>query len=387
MAMQINSETYKKIILQYENEVTINPTCSHFGLCGGCQWQNIPYDLQVHRKKKALSQLLGRDISVLPSPIEYSYRTKMDFVTAFGHTGLRPRGRHDEVIDVDYCHLITPRANELRNRTKLLCGQIEIPDYNYLRKEGFMRYFVIRQTGTGELMLVLVSKSPGPGQAELVNILAEKIMSENHPDSIWWVIQDRIADLSYGVPRQFWGNEHIIEKLGSLQYLVGPNTFFQSNIHVADFCFNEIRDRIKGKNILDLYCGTGVITLFVHDKSESILGVETDQENIDLADKNAERNSIGNARFACSDVRQFLIHNSEHFDTVILDPPRSGAGRKVIHRIVNNSPERIIYMSCSPDSLINDISFLDGYSLEWIQGFDMFPQTAHVELIAVFDKI
>lgn len=379
-------DNYKKLINHYKIDYPVLPPCACFGVCGGCQWQDVPYTIQVSRKKTVLQKLFKRDIYVFPSPKEYEYRSRMDFVVAFGNIGFRPIGTYTQVIDVQHCYLMPDKTNYLLQRVKYWLRRLGIPEFNYTEHKGFMRYVVIRQTSTGELMLILLTSSPQPHEEKLIPRLVEMLLKEISIKSCWWVTQDGLADLSRGVPKQFWGDPYIREQIDTLHFNIGPNTFFQTNKEVAEQCFKLIRESLAGVNVLDLYCGTGTISFFLSSREREIIGVESDPESIKIAEINSKQNDCTNVRFLNSDVRKFLIKNTQSIDTVVLDPPRSGAGRKVIERLVRQNPRRIIYMSCNPDAFMEDCSYIRGYDLKSVYGFDMFPQTTHVEIIGIFDK-
>ncbi len=380
-------KTYKYLIRSYDDKNPIAARCSHFGECGGCTFQDVPYETQAAWKERALSELFGVDIPFERSPASYEYRTRMDFVAAFGKIGLRPRGRHDTVIDVGHCHLIPETSNMILREVRRLGTSLGIRDYDYLRHEGFLRYAVLRQAGTGETMLILVTRHADKEESMLLESLAEKLSDLDGCDSIWWVVHDGLSDLSYGECRRYWKHEYIREKLGDIEYLVGPNTFLQSNTKVAVRCFDAIKAVVSGGTVLDLYCGAGAISLYIHSSAINATGVEASGESIALAKRNAALNMVSNVQFIASDVRQFLITNEKTFDSVVIDPPRSGAGKKVMKRVAGLGASRIVYMSCNPDTFREDSAFLGGYSLTSVRGFDMFPHTPHVELIAVFEPL
>ena len=383
--MKEEIKRYKTIMSGFSAEQTEEPHCAHFGTCGGCLYQDVPYAEQVEWKRKALSELFERDVPVTPSPEEYGYRTRMDYVAAFDKIGLRPRGRYSEVIDIEYCHLISEKSNAILQTVKKLRRESGIADYNYLQHRGFMRYAVLRQTGTGETMLIVVTKKPRDAREPDFMAMAEELAETCGLDSLWWIIHDGLSDLSYGEPYRFWNNRYIHEKVGGVEFLIGPNTFFQSNSRVAAESFSAIKGHISGESILDLYCGTGAISLSIHEGAKSVFGVESNGESIAIAKENAMRNNIANVDFLESDVRKFLISNDKRFDSVILDPPRSGAGKKVMKRVREIGAHQIVYMSCNPDTFRDDIAFLEGYTLKSLRGFDMFPQTPHVEMVAVLE--
>jgi 23S rRNA (uracil-5-)-methyltransferase RumA len=356
------------------------PECAHFGECGGCMFQDIAYDNQLLLKKEyvnGLFQGLASVDEVYPSN-PFNYRTRMDLVTAFGKKGFRRSGSYRHVVDVESCPIMQVQSNE---RFKELCGILEgVEDYDYLGHSGYLRYIIIREARfTGEVMVNFVTSVPENRISIKLYDFLEKV------DSSSMLLSDGLADLSYGPRFQTMKKGFITESFDGIEYMLTPNTFFQSNSEVALQMYRRILSETGGKT-LDLYCGVGSISLFAASAAEKVTGVEMVQESVDAAVENRDRNEIENVDFVCADAADYVKENSGSFDTLILDPPRSGMHPKMIEHIKEMKLDKIIYMSCNPATCRDDIKALEDYKIESFEAYDMFPQTPHVETLAVLRK-
>lgn len=362
------------------------PFCPHFGDCGGCSLQNIAYSSQLKLKEEYLKNLFKQDIIVLPSPIQNSYRNRMDFVYAYSTLGLRKRGDFRTVVDISTCHLIPEQFRELFNQVKELLK--DIPSYDFLEHVGFLRYVTFRfAPTTGEVMIIFTSTTPSEDLESKLNDIISTLSKQ--VTSIYWLINDSLTDISVPQtsPYKIVGKETISEKLGDVTLQITPWSFFQANSVVSTIMFEEIKNNVSGSTV-DLCCGVGAITLFVSDKASSLLGIEEVQQSIDLANLNAKENDK-KALFVKASMKDLLEYVPFEVDTLIVDPPRAGLEKKVVKRILSAEPKKIIYMSCNPKTQKLDIDLLtkEGeYVLESIKAWDMFPQTPHVETLAVLSR-
>jgi tRNA (uracil-5-)-methyltransferase len=362
------------------------PECPHFGHCGGCAFQDIRYDLQLEMKKKYLLSLFAGNERIVPcieslevkgsSP--YEYRNRMDFVCAFGKRGLRERGRYREVVDIADCRLMNGRMNMIWKQARSASEQVE--DYNYLDHTGFLRYIVIRGAGiTGETMVNCVLSREGNEIEPVLRSITPLV------ESMSLIIHDGLADLSGGRILEDVKRGYIEETFDGITYRITPNSFFQSNSLCARDIYRRIAQEARGRT-LDLFSGVGSISLFVAKHVDSIIGVELIEEAVASARDSAARNGIDNATFISADALAYMRENHGIYDTLILDPPRTGAHPKVMKMISECAPERIIYMSCNPSTFRENIALLTGYRLISFEAFDMFPQTPHMETLAVFER-
>jgi 23S rRNA (uracil-5-)-methyltransferase RumA len=364
-------------------DYTTPPRCPHFQTCGGCLYQDIAYpEGQLDIKKKALNSVLGREVEIIPSPRAYGYRNRMDFVCAFSGVGLRARGRHDRVVDVRECHLISERAGQLLRGLKEGIEKYGIQDYDYLKHQGYLRYIVFRMPAhTKDLMVSFITADTSDV------IMPLKDLAFQNATSVNWLVNNGLADTSFGTVHQFLGQSHFTEQIGGFRFRAGPNTFTQNNAYLTQALFDYIKAHVKEK-VLDLFCGMGAISLYVSGQAENVFGIEREQESARFAHENKALNKVENADFVCEDVKKWLMANKgREFQTIILDPPRAGIGRKTIKHLLKLPAETIIYVSCNPKTFKEDMVFLqEQYDLQEVRGFDMFPQTPHVEIAGIMAK-
>lgn len=356
------------------------PPCPYFGECGGCMFQNVPYENQLLLKREYLNSMLqglAEADEIHPSS-PYMYRNRMDMVTAFGKKGLRRLGTYRHVVDIESCCIMQGRSNELYGELRTLLEKIQ--DYDYLRHEGYLRYIVLRQARfTGEVMVNFVVSSPENRLSfELADILDDI-------DSSSLLLSDGLADLSIAPVFQTVKKGFITENFDGIEYMITPNSFFQSNSEIALKMYRKILSHVKG-NTLDLYSGVGSISLFVASAAERVTGVEISEESVSIAEKNREHNEIENVEFMCRDAAEFITGHKGEYQTLILDPPRSGMNPKMMSHIRELNPEKIIYMSCNPATFRDDFNLLQEYRIDSFEAYDMFPQTPHLETIAVLSR-
>ncbi|MDA3899116.1 MAG: 23S rRNA (uracil(1939)-C(5))-methyltransferase RlmD [Spirochaetes bacterium] len=376
----------KELILDIAEEYrdTEKPRCPHFGECGGCLFQNISYDNQLAIKAKFLNRTCGDvlpEVTSVTPAAPYGYRNRMDYVAAFGSRGLRKRGSFKEVVDITTCPLLQDKSLKLWHSIR--SSLLEIEDYDYLTHSGFLRYTVLRQGFfSGETMLNFVVANNSN------HSVFEKIITDVDQlvDSSALLLNDSLTDLSFGPEVHRIKGGAIHENFGSTRFTIHPNSFFQSNSTVALSIYEKIREMVSGRT-LDLYCGVGSISLFCADACEQITGVDIIPESIDSANNNMELNGITNAQFVCADARPFIKENRQSFETLILDPPRAGINPRMYKYLHALSPDRIIYMSCNPVTFKTDYeNFKEYYDLSSFEVFDMFPQTPHMESLALLVK-
>ncbi len=370
---------FADLIEKYKGE-GCEPQCKYFGECGGCMFQNIAYENQLLLKKEYVNSIfegISSVEAVAPSS-PFNYRTRMDMVTAFGKKGLRRAGSFRHVVDIETCSIMQNRSNDLFGEVRSLVEKIE--DYDYLRHEGYLRYIVLRQARfTGEVMVnFVISKPENRFGFELIDFLDEV-------DSSSLILSEGLGDLNYGEIFQTLKKGFITETFDGIDFMMTPNSFFQSNSEMALKMYRKILSLTKGKT-LDLYSGVGSISLFAASVAESVTGVEVIQEAVDIAVQNKENNEIENVNFICADAGEYIKENTGKFDTLILDPPRSGMHPKMLKYINGMAPERIVYMSCNPSTCRDDLKMLEGYTVEFLEAYDMFPQTPHVETLTLLTR-
>ena len=398
------------------------PFCKHYGVCGGCKWQVLPYEEQLKYKQKQIFDNLTRIGKIeLPemSPILGSvktqfYRNKLEFTFSnkrwlteeevmadvkydqMNAVGFHIPGAFDKVLAIDECWLQDDISNRIRNAVRDYAYEHEFSFYNIRQQEGLLRNLMIRTSSTGELMILLQCRVEGENDINRVNELLE-FVADKFPEitSLLYVINnkcnDTINDLDVVV---FKGNDHIFEEMEGLKFKIGPKSFYQTNSEQAYELYKVARNfaGLTGNELVyDLYTGTGTIANFVSGKAAKVIGIEYVPEAIEDAKVNSEINGIKNTLFYAGDMKDILTQEfiNEHGrpDVIITDPPRAGMHDDVINTILFAEPKRIVYVSCNPATQARDLSLLDAkYSVKAIQPVDMFPHTHHVENVVLLEK-
>lgn len=365
--------------------MTRTPPCPHFRHCGGCSLQELSYDEQLAQKAQELGRIFNQQVPVHAAPDEFGYRGRMDFVYTEDGFSLRAKGRALLPVPIRQCLLLSEHAAAIFAEVQERLAKAAFPAYDLRSHQGFLRYVSLRETASGELMLIFTTATPSEEQRESFLLF----LSSLPVASVYWFISDKKSDDAVcGKITAVIGQEALTERIGGIDYRIGPQTFFQSNREVAEQMFSRIKDEVAGR-VLDVFCGVGAISLFVADKASGVVGVELVEESIRAARENAHLNAIENAAFLAEPVGEYVRHAvlaKESFDTIVLDPPRIGAGGDVMRGLCMLGAEKIVYMSCNPRSLRADLAALRGYRLVSLEGFDMFPQTDHVECLAILVK-
>jgi len=403
---------------QYSKD-RVEPFCSHYGTCGGCAWQSIPYTMQLKAKEKqvfdTLTRLGGFDIEeklpVIPSEKIKHYRNKLEFtfsnkrwlstdeissgkeIDSNRALGFHVPGLFDKIVDIEKCHLQEEPSNSIRQFTRDYSGKENLPYYNIKNQGGFLRNLIIRNTLLGETMVILSFFQDDKLKREKT---LEAIM-EAFPKitSLFYVINpkgnDTILDLDVHL---YKGREYILEQLEGLKFKIGPKSFFQTNSDQALKLYQITREfaNLSGnETVYDLYTGTGTIANFIAKQSGKVIGIENVPEAIDDARENARINGIKNTVFHAADMKDILttefIEKEGHPDVIVLDPPRAGIHPDVAKTIQEAAPERIVYVSCNPGTQARDISLIsETYKVKKVQPVDMFPHTHHIESVALLEK-
>jgi len=396
----------------------VEPFCYHFGLCGGCKWQNLPYNEQLRYKQKQVADQLKRIGKIeLPeiSPIIGSkntthYRNKLEFtfsdsrwltreeieqageIERIPALGYHIPGRFDKVFDVSNCYLQPEPSNSIRLAVRDYSIRHGIPFLNLYTKQGLLRNLIIRTASTGEVMTIL---SVTRYNNEVQDLLEYLRISFPQITSLMYVenskLNETISDLEV---KLFAGKDHIIEEMEGLKFRVGPKSFYQTNSEQALELYRVARNfaQLTGNELVyDLYTGTGTIANFVARNAQKVVGIEYVPEAIEDAIINSQLNGITNTLFFAGDLKDFLNDKfiDEHGkpDVVILDPPRAGIHPDLAKVLVAAQPNRIIYVSCNPATQARDIALMSElYKVTRIQPVDMFPHTHHVENVVLLEK-
>ncbi len=394
------------------SEKRVEPVCEHFGLCGGCRWQNLSYEQQLIYKQKQVKDNLERigkfempELQpILPSKNSYFYRNKLEFtfsnrkwLTDFSKEmnfedqnmnglGFHMPGIFDRIVDIEKCHLQEDPSNEIRLAVKQYAIEHNLEFYNVKSWTGFLRNIIIRNTSIGEWMVIVVFQHEEKEAMEgLLNYIADTFPMIT---SLMYVVNPKKNDVISDLEIQlFEGNPYIIEEMEGLKFKIGPISFYQTNPQQAYSLYKVAREfaDLQGNEIVyDLYTGTGTIANFIAAKAKKVVGIEYVHSAILDARENSWLNEISNTVFYDGDIaivlnEEFVELNGKP-DIIITDPPRAGMHEKVVKQILKMAPQKIVYVSCNSATQARDVTILsENYEVEKIQPVDMFPQTHHVE--------
>ena len=402
-------------IHEYAAERT-TPFCQHFGVCGGCKWQMLPYEKQLVYKQQEVAQNLKRIGKIeLPEilPIvggadTIHYRNKLDFtfsnkryltseeIKAHGEVvqqnalGFHVPRIFDKIIDIETCYLMDEVNNAIRNTTRDFARENKYTFYDIKQHTGWLRNIIIRYCNTGELMVnICLGYEDEIETKKLLDNLLQKVPAIT---TLLYTINTKWNDTIYDLsPQAYFGKGFVIEQLEEFKFKIGPKSFFQTNTRQAEKLYSITRDfaQLTGNEIVyDLYCGTGSIGIFVSKLAKKIIGVEAIPEAIEDAKENAALNNITHAEFFAGDV--IKICNDAFFeqhgrpDVIITDPPRAGMHEKLVLKLLEIAAPSIVYVSCNTATQARDIGLLsEKYLVEKIQPVDMFPHTHHIECVVL----
>ncbi len=416
----------KAIKIHTYSDKRTEPVCSHFGVCGGCKWQNMNYEWQLFYKQKQVVDALTRIAKIelpeiqkiIPSQKKYQYRNKLEFTfsnkkwltieqvndknISFGEgkgeitrnaLGFHIPGMFDKILDINTCYLQEEPSNAIRNEIRKYALENNLPFFDLREQTGLLRNIIIRSTSTGEWMLIVAFHYEDKLVIEnLLNHLSDKFPQIT---SLQYVINpkrnDTISDLEI---KLFKGNDSIYEEMEGLKFKIGPKSFYQTNSEQAYQLYKITRDfaSIKKTDVVyDLYTGTGTIANFVAHQAKKVVGVEYILAAIEDAKINSEINNIANTSFYAGDLKDVLnndfINENGTPDIIITDPPRAGMHDDVTKKILEIEPAKIVYVSCNPATQARDLQLLDmKYKVIKVQPVDMFPQTHHVENVVLLQK-
>lgn len=408
-------EAYVKQIREYSKD-RIDAFCSHFGVCGGCKWQMLPYDKQLFYKQKQVDDQLTRIgklqfnkiDAILGSERNTFYRNKLEFtfsnkrwlsyeeietankVKGNNALGFHVPGLFDKVINIDKCWLQADPSNQIRNYIYEYAIQNGLDFFDLKEQIGFLRTLIIRTTSTGEIMLIISFYfEDEKNRIALMNAVIQRFPEIT---SFLYVINskgnDTITDQNTEL---FSGRDYIVEEMEGLKFKIGPKSFYQTNSEQAYNLYKVARDFAAldaSHTVFDLYTGTGTIANFVARQAKKVVGIEYVPEAIEDAKVNSDINGINNTEFFAGDIKDILneqfIDKHGKPDVVITDPPRAGMHADVVNAILKMQPARIVYVSCNPATQARDLAMMDEfYQIEKIQPVDMFPHTHHVENVVL----
>ena len=387
---------------KYSN-VRETPMCQHFGVCGGCKWQNLPYEEQLKFKEKQVYDQLTRiGHLTLPLPGSKNDDETIEFRNILGSVKTREYRNKLDFGAANKRYLTKEEIASLRNEIRDFAIEQGISFFDLRQQTGVLRDVIIRNSNSGEWMLIIQFHLDDPSiltekETGLLQHIADKFPQIN---SLLWVDNQKCNDTFSDLPvHVFKGNDHIFEQMEDLRFKVGPKSFYQTNTEQAYHLYSVVRDFAfdeKGENeeqplIYDLYTGTGTIANFVARRARQVIGIEYVPDAIEDAKVNSTINGIDNTLFYAGDMKDILtddfIAQHKRPDIIITDPPRAGMHPDVVKTILNASPRRIVYVSCNPATQARDLEMLcQSYHIRKIQPVDMFPHTPHVENVVLLEK-
>jgi len=409
------------------SKVRAIPFCEHFGVCGGCKWQNLPYEEQLKFKQQQVYDQLHRIGKVelpefrpiLGSVKTQEYRNKLDFGCANKRyltkeqiqtlpndesqslkdvpaIGFHITGAFDKILPIEKCWLMDDLHNQIRNEVRDYAMEHGISFFDLHAQVGLLRDVIIRNSASGELMVIIQFHYDETGGEKEAKALMQHIADKFQQITSLMYLNNQKYNDTIGDQEilTFKGTDHIFELMEDLKFKVGPKSFYQTNTEQAYHLYSVAREfaNLSGKELVyDLYTGTGTIANFVAKKACQVIGIEYVPEAIEDAKINSQVNGIENTLFYAGDMKDILTDDfiAEHGrpDVIITDPPRAGMHPDVVKTILNAAPERIVYVSCNPATQARDLQLLDvQYKVSEVQPVDMFPHTPHVENVVLLTK-
>ncbi len=404
--------------IKQKSECRAEAPCRHYGVCGGCKWQILPYEEQLKYKQKQVVDNLTRigkielpEVTpILGSKRTYGYRNKLEFtfsnkrwrtwdeiasgepITDMDAVGFHIPNAFDKVLDIEECLLQDDINNQLRNAIRHYAKEHGLEFFDLRNQSGFLRTMMVRTTSTGELMLVMVFfREDKIVREQLLTFIADEFPQIT---SLLYVINSKANDTITDQEVHVWrGNDSIFEEMEGLRFKIGPKSFYQTNSEQAYELYKVARNfaELNGNEVVyDLYTGTGTIANFVARGAKQVIGIEYVPEAIEDAKVNSQLNGLENTLFFAGDMKDILTDDfiAEHGrpDVIITDPPRAGMHEDVVNVILNAEPKRIVYVSCNPATQARDLALLDAkYKVTAVQPVDMFPHTQHVENVVRLD--
>lgn len=383
--------------------------CPQSVICGGCAYQKVPYETELMLKHGMIKDLFNEngikyenDISINRSPMTRGYRNKMEYT--FGDSvkggplvlGLHRKRRFYEIVDCLDCNIVDRDFNTIREKVQEYFREKETDFYHKMSKGGLLRHLVIRKAmHTGQIMVILVTTSENTLDETRLRLFLHMLLDidlDGRIFSVYHVLNDSVADAV--IPEKIkliYGKEYITEEMMGLKFRISPFSFFQPNVFTAEKLYQkafELAEIDKTMDVLDLYSGTGTITQLMASVANSATGIEIIEEAVEKAKENAELNGLRNVNFLCGDVLEEIEKVGNKYDVVVLDPPRAGISPASLEKILNIECKKFVYISCNPKTQMENLkTFIDrGFEIKDYEIYDQFPNSRHLETIALLEK-
>ena len=396
-----------EVIERASNE--IEPSCPHFGQCGGCTYQGLTYEDQLKLKEGQVKRVLDAAVDgeyeyqgIKASPVSERYRNKMEYT--FGDEykdgplslGMHKRGGFYDIVRVSECRIVHEDYGRILDATVEYMAARNIPYYHRMRHEGYLRHLLVRRAAyTGEIMVAIVTTTQMDMDMTGYKDMLLGLELEGTIVSVLHTFNDSLADVVKSDRTEIlYGRDYITEKLLGMEFKISEFSFFQTNTKSAEVLYTAARDYIgdlggSDKVVYDLYSGTGTIAQMMAPVSGRVIGVEIVEEAVEAAKENAKLNGLKNCEFIAGDVLEVLDNIAQKPDFIILDPPRDGVHPKALRKIIDYGVDRMIYISCKVTSLARDLEMLqyNGYRVEKAVSIDQFPTSSHVETVVLMSKV
>ncbi len=379
-------------------------SCPHFNKCGGCMYQTLDYDEELNIKEELVKELFKEAglksvnfLGIESSPRKNEYRNKMEFT--FGDEGknlslgLHQRGKFYEIVGVEHCNIVDEDFRKIRGEVIEYFRKKDISHYNKKNHIGILRHLVVRKAlSTGEILVNLVTSSQGELELEELIDRLNILKLNGRIVGFLHTINDGLADaVNVDKLEILYGRDYLVEKILGLKFKISPFSFFQTNTFGAEKLYSMVREfsgDIDNKVVFDLYSGTGTISIIMAPLAKKVVGIEIIEEAVNMAKENAKLNGLENVEFIAGDVLKEVDKLREKPDLIIIDPPREGINPKAIGKIIDFNPDKFVYVSCNPVTLVRDLKEFEnkGYKVEKVKCMDMFPRTTHVEVIVKLER-
>jgi len=392
----------KSLEIKHKVDSRVNPMCKYYNECGGCNVMHIDYNKMLEFKRDLIIESINRYTklntrqfeikkTVSSSNFGYRNRSQLNVVKNLeGSSVAMIKANSNINVSIDTCPVQNKVLNDINNQICKLIDKLNVPVYSYKNNKGIIRYITIRVNKNKDALVCLVCYD---FDNELVSKLAKEIIKLNNVKGVYYSINKSLKSGSEIIGENLChleGDKYIIEELGKIKYMIYPNTFFQLNSEIALKLYDEVLKSLKlsfKETVLDVYCGVGAISLFIAKMAKEVIGIEYNKDSIIAANENQKLNKINNCKFYQGNAHELLpkmIKDGYQFDSIVVDPPRTGLDDKIIDAILESNVKRIIYVSCNPQTLAKNLDKLSiKYKINSITPFDMFPNTSNVESVTI----